>query len=118
MDLQAFAVDAFGIGQMQVRREGKDGLEEATEGGIEVGAGELGVGDIQADTHSGFPAELLDEVCVDEEVVISLPTEVPREGGHGLGNDLHLASGVDLLQAVDQALAQRLQLRSLEMMVL
>ena len=36
VDLQAFAINAFGIGQMQVCRERKDRLEEATEGGVEV----------------------------------------------------------------------------------
>ena len=66
---------------MQVCREGKDRLEEGTERGIEVGAGELGVGHIQADAHAGFLAELLDEVGVDKEVVIALPAEVPGEGG-------------------------------------
>ena len=117
MDLQAFAIDPFGIGQMQVCCDGKDRLEEGTEGGLEVGAGELGVGHIQADAHAGFLAELLDEFGVDKQVVIALPAEMPGEGGHGLGNDLHLASGVDLLKAVDQALAQRLQFRALEMVV-
>ena len=104
VDLQAFAIDAFGIGQMQVGRERKDRLEETTEGGIEVGAGELGVGGIQADAHAGLLAELFDEVGVDENVVIALPPEVPGEGGHGLGNDFHLVGGVDLLKALDQAL--------------
>ena len=37
--------------------------------------------DIQADAHTGFRAELLDEVGIDKEVVITLPTEVPGEGG-------------------------------------
>ena len=43
--------------------------------------GELGMGHIQADAHAGFRAELLDEVGIHEEVVITLPTEVPGEGG-------------------------------------
>ena len=43
VDLQAFAIHVLGVSQMQVRRERKDRLEEATEGGIEVRAGELGV---------------------------------------------------------------------------
>jgi len=118
VDLQAFAINAFGIGQMQVCRERKDRLEEAAEGGVEVRAGELGMGRIQADAHAGFLAEFLDEGGVDKQVVIALTAEMPGEGGHGLGNDLHLACGVDLLKAVDQALAQRLQLRALEMVVL
>ena len=118
VNLQPLAVDAFGIGQMQVRRERKNRLEESTERAFEVGAGELGMGHIQADAHAGFLAEPLNEGGVNEEVVIALPTEVPGEGGHGLGNNLNFASGVDLLQAVDQALAQRLQLRPLEMVVL
>ena len=90
-DLQTFAIDALRIGQMQVCRERKDRLEEGTERGLEVGAGELGVGHIQTDAHAGLLAELLDEGGVDEQVVIALPTKVPGEGGHGLGNDLHLA---------------------------
>ena len=61
-----------------------------------MGAGELGVGHIQADAHTGFRAELLDEVGIDKEVVITLPTEVPGEG-HRLGNDL-LAGRIDLLK--------------------
>ena len=76
------------------------------------------MGHIQADAHAGFRAELLDEVGIHEEVVITLPTEVPGEGGHRLGNDLHLAGRVDLLKAVDQALSQRLQLVVFEMVVL
>lgn len=88
----------------------KDCLEEPTELCIEVGAGQLGVGCIQRNAHARLSAELLDEVGVDKEVVITLPTEVPSERGHGLRDDLHFASGVDLLEAVDQALPQRWQL--------
>ena len=54
---------------------------------------------------------------VSTKVVVPLPAEMPGEGGHGLGNDLHLTSGVDLLKAVDQPLAQRLQFMRLEMVV-
>ena len=78
--LQAFTVHTFGIGQMQVRRAGQDGLEERTKRCVEVRAGELGVGYIQADAHASFLAELLDEVGVDKKVVITLPTEVPGKG--------------------------------------
>ena len=104
VDLQPFTIHVLGVSQMQVGCERKDRPEEATEGGIEVGAGELGVGGIQADAHAGFLAEFLDEVGVDEEVVIALPPEVPGEGGHGLGNDFHIVRGVDLPKALDQAL--------------
>ena len=75
------------------------------------------MGNVQADPHALLFTELADEVLVHEQVVEALPTEVPGEGGHRLGNDLHFTSGVELLQAPNQPLAQRLTLVAVEVMV-
>ena len=106
LDLQSFTIHILRIGQVQMCREWKDLIEELAERNVQMIAGQLGVGYIKADPHALFFAELTDEVRVHKQVVEPLATEMPRERGHGLGNDLHLSSCVELLKALDQALSQ------------
>ena len=106
LDLQPFPIHILRIGQMQMCREWKDLIEELAEGNVQMIAGQLRVGHIKADPHPLLFAELSNEVRVHKQVVEPLATEMPRERGHGLRDDLHLSSRVELLKALDQALPQ------------
>ena len=102
---------------MEVGGKRKDVVEKVAERAVEMIAGEFGMGCIQANSHVLLSAKLCNEVAVNKQVVEALPAEVPGEGGHRLGNDLHLACGVDLLQACNQSLPQRFPFAAVEVMV-
>ena len=108
LDLQPFTIHILRIGQMQMGCERQDLIEELAEGNVQMIAGQLRVGHIKADPHALLFAELSNEIRVHKQVVEPLPTEMPRERRHGLGDDFHLASRVELLKAFDQPLTQGL----------
>ena len=90
LNLQPFTVHILGIRQMQVGGEWKYLIEELPEWEVQMVAGEFRVRNVQTNTHPLVHTELMDEVGIHKKVVEALSTEVPGEGGHGLGNDLHL----------------------------
>ena len=95
LDLQPFTINIPRIGQMQMCRERQDLIQELAEGNVQMIAGQLGVGHIEADPHALLFAELSDEVRVHKQVMEPLATEMPRERGHGLGDDFNLSSRVE-----------------------
>jgi hypothetical protein len=90
-DLQPFAIDALGIDDMEVCGIAPDLAAEFAHRPAEVVARQLRVRKIEAHAHVVGHAEGDDLVGVHEQVVVALPAEMPREGRHRLGNDLHPA---------------------------
>ena len=101
IDLQSFPIDILRIGEMKMSREWQDLIQKLPEREVEMVAGELGMGHIQADPHALLFTELTNEISVDEQVVISLAAKVPGEGRHRLRNDLDFAGRIQLFEAFD-----------------
>src|SRR2546423_13665075 len=71
-DRQSFSIDALRIRNMEMRRVRADRRCELRPGPLEVVAGELRVGHVEADPIAVRLAERGDLVGVDEQVVITL----------------------------------------------
>src|SRR5437588_9112816 len=94
-DLQAFSIQARGIGDVEVCRYRSDGLDKLVEGPLVMIASQLGMRNVQAHTEAVPVAEFAYLPRAHEQVLITLSAEMPRERRHGLGNHLDAAQ-VDL----------------------
>src|SRR5205823_11428780 len=78
-DLQAFSIQARGIGNMEVCRHGRDGSHKLVERPLVMIASQLGMRNVQAHTKAVSVAEFAYLTCVHEQVLITLSAEMPRE---------------------------------------
>src|SRR5262249_13200953 len=97
-DLQAFAVEPLGIAEVKLRRVRAEQRQTLAESEAEMIGSALGVRDVDAHAQVMPGTEGRRLVRKNEDVLMPLTAEVPREGRHGLRRQLD-AVHVELFQA-------------------